>query len=499
MTKSKSRRSRNKRRPRNKRSTRVRSSHAPTSFGQTLSTNANRRDIRIQNREYICDLTSTESATREEIIVTLNPGSDEAFPWLSRIATGYETYVVHNFTVKYTTSLPTTSSGAVYLVPDYDAADDDTTLSKPSLLAHADAIRGPIWAPLNLKCRRANLGNTKRYVRSDVLSANLDIKLYDFAQLIIVVEHDSSLGTGMIGELWFEYDISFHTPCLDDGPSSTTILDTAPNTGYSASTVISPLVGLVGVEATDPVTTISSKVDNLPAAINAAGNLMIAEAGKYVVTFIAHTTTAAVSSIVNNLTSALATVTGISKAVDPITKQVTETSQIVVNDSVSTASPAQFIWEVLTGAVGGTLTYVAVNILPDVLAISGQALGSSYFGGEGTPLGILDMSPAARFRARNVRFANPRRVTDICNTICKRSSLTDPEAESSVSQEPETGEDVDIREIQTEFRKWYFEAISVVFPDDLAWERYGQDPVTASEMRADIIMELKGSEMRRRV
>lgn len=411
----------------------------------------------------------------------MNPGSDEAFPWLSKIATGYETYQVHSFKAIFSSSLPTTTSGAVYLVPDYDAGDDDSSLTKASLLAHQDAVRGPIWAPLTLSCGKANLGNQKRFNRSDVLLPNLDVKTYDFMQLIVIIEHASDLGSTLIGELWFEYDITFHTPCLDDGPSNTLILDATASEHHPIQEYAKPFESLISVKSTDP-TVVVPKTQNLPAAIGATGSLMIAEAGEYLITLVTTWTHSVVSSAITSLTTAISSVTGTTTSMDPVTGAAITTGLLTVTDEASSASPAQFEATQHTNSSPSTLTYVAMYLVPAVASLAGNVFGSSYFdfGGQGYPIGI-----------RKVTRRN--RSSNAVNTISKRSSLTNPEAEGCVPQVIQSGDGGDIEAAKAAFRAWFYTPVSSVFPDEEAWEQYANDPVRAAEMRAALVSELSVS------
>lgn len=171
------------------------------------------KTIRLQHKEFLFGI-DTKAELNYLTTYEVNPGLPSMFPWLSGLAKLFETYTFHRLSFEYIPAVGTEKSGSMGLAPDYDAADDNTTLSKHQVLAFEDSIRGPLWEDFALNCSKSNLRKDKLFVRQGPLSSNLDIKMYDNLQLLIT--RASNEIQQEVGELWVSYDISFHTPQLDN-------------------------------------------------------------------------------------------------------------------------------------------------------------------------------------------------------------------------------------------------------------------------------------------
>lgn len=190
--------------------TSMRSVSAPLAQGSVITNRGAAKSVRINHKELVADL-AIPATVGNFNTYEINPGLSTVFPWLSQIAQRYESYYFNSLKFHWLTAVPTTTSGTLALVPDYDAADDDSSITKVELFSFEDATRGPWWQNFTLTCSVRNLRKTRQYyVRAGDLASNLDIKTYDALQLITY-----SSGTEVVegaGELWVEYDITLITP-----------------------------------------------------------------------------------------------------------------------------------------------------------------------------------------------------------------------------------------------------------------------------------------------
>lgn len=192
----------------NKRTTNLKVS-VPSGMSNVITNKGALKTMRIRHREFVKDLTTNGTANQLSIM-RVNPGNTTMFPWLSSIANRFESYVFNGLRFNYVPSVGTTSTGAIALAPDYDAADDNSGISKPKLLTFDDSVRGPLWKGFSCICKKNNLQKSKSYYVLDGLApAGTDIKMYDALQLIISTTTSSNM---TIGELWVEYDITLLTP-----------------------------------------------------------------------------------------------------------------------------------------------------------------------------------------------------------------------------------------------------------------------------------------------
>jgi len=98
-----------------------------TSGGRPQTTPAGAGAIRVRHREFIKNVTSDHTFESGVLALGINVGDTEMFPWLSKIANGYERYCVNSMTISYEPFVSTTESGAVIMQVDYDPADEAPT------------------------------------------------------------------------------------------------------------------------------------------------------------------------------------------------------------------------------------------------------------------------------------------------------------------------------------------------------------------------------------
>lgn len=166
----------------------------------------------VRHREYIGDvLSSTVFAVQK---YDLNPGLDQVFPWLSRIAGQYESYLIESFKLIYEPQCATTTPGTVMVAIDYDAVDNSPT-SKAQVMAYESAVRSPAWSACIFHSNPADLHKRKTYfVRSGSTSVTTR-NTYDTGSIYICRQGQAGVGTP-IGELYVEYAVRLMTPQMGD-------------------------------------------------------------------------------------------------------------------------------------------------------------------------------------------------------------------------------------------------------------------------------------------
>lgn len=166
--------------------------------------------IRVRHSEYIQEIDGSNlfSAIKFEI----NPGMSATFPWLSNIAPNYETYRFNSLEFHFRTTRGSNSSGSVNMAIDYDAADSTPT-SLSQMLQYHGSVDSPVWSPDTcMRCSNENMNKAvNRYIRTDILAPNLDIKSYDIGNLFIGTAGETG-GIVPIGRIWVTYDVDLITP-----------------------------------------------------------------------------------------------------------------------------------------------------------------------------------------------------------------------------------------------------------------------------------------------
>jgi len=158
----------------------------------------------ICRREFIRDIGGSDAYTSDS--TKINPGNPDLFPWLSGIATNYESYEPKRLRFIFETTSATTRGGSVILGIDYDPEDSPPPI-KSDLLAYYGAKRSAPWYGFSIDMDLKRLAEKTFYTRSHSEPDN--IKLYDLGSLVVGRE---GTGTGYLGELWVEYEFQLIHP-----------------------------------------------------------------------------------------------------------------------------------------------------------------------------------------------------------------------------------------------------------------------------------------------
>jgi len=165
--------------------------------------------IVIAHKEILKEIVGSVAfaATKTEI----NAGIAATFPWLSSMATGYEFYRFLKLAFTYVPHVPTTATGTVGLVTDFDAADAAPT-SMINALSASNCSSGPTWQKQVSKLTNANLSHMfkDRTVRSNAIAANLDIKTYDTGNLFVCTQGQADASA--VGYIYAEYEVKLSAP-----------------------------------------------------------------------------------------------------------------------------------------------------------------------------------------------------------------------------------------------------------------------------------------------
>lgn len=157
----------------------------------------------FSNTEFVIDVLASPviSATN---VVPLNPSTPSTFPWLSRIATGFELYRFTKLRIVYSPSCSTATSGLIVGAFEYDANDAVPT-NKQQISAMDRSARGNLWGRqvFDLACNKAWF-----YVSSS--GGVGDPRLSDVARFFYAVY--GATATGTVGELSIEYTVEFMKP-----------------------------------------------------------------------------------------------------------------------------------------------------------------------------------------------------------------------------------------------------------------------------------------------
>jgi len=163
--------------------------------------------LRVAHTEYVFDINGTASGNFFlNVADPVQPGYANMFPWLSRIAALYDSYVVNSIMFHYEPLCATTTSGGIFMSMDPDASDP-IPIDKAGMMSYSYSAHGPAWKPVGFSVTAHSLDalSAKHYVRTGSVATAV-LPTYDVAWFYLAIQNTSS--TAILGELYVTYDIT---------------------------------------------------------------------------------------------------------------------------------------------------------------------------------------------------------------------------------------------------------------------------------------------------
>jgi len=204
-------------------------------------------DCRITHREYIQDIVAGASGPPTTLSITtlsVNPGLQATFPWLSKVAQNFESYRFRKLKFCYETEAPSSLGGTLVIALDYDSADAPPS-TKQQALAYRGSVRSAPWTACCHSSVFEDLNKQKSYfVRSGALLAGQDILLRDNAKVYLLTQGVTT-SAAACGELYVEYDIDLLTPLYEPIFSSGSLANNTA-TGQSTTNLVGTVTSSTG-------------------------------------------------------------------------------------------------------------------------------------------------------------------------------------------------------------------------------------------------------------
>jgi hypothetical protein len=178
-----------------------------------------REGCTITHREYITDITSSAAAFLISVF-NINGGLVSSFPWLSQVASRFESYTFERLNYIYEPMVPTSTPGSLMMAIDFDATDS-APANKVTLMSYAGATRSSVFDTARLSTSAIDRKKMvhERYVRSGALVGNNDLKTYDVGNLYVATVGTPNAVTTILGELYVEYTVRLRTPQIQTAPN----------------------------------------------------------------------------------------------------------------------------------------------------------------------------------------------------------------------------------------------------------------------------------------
>jgi hypothetical protein len=316
----------------------------PKVTNQTLP-NGNRL---IRFEEYVQDIiTSSTTLAFSVQRFQVQPGISSLFAWLADQAINYQEYVVRRLSFRFETDQQTAIAGKVMYAFSPDAADP-LPVNKQEMLEYGVKGKSAVWQEFTMPVPLSEAPNRMRYIRSGNLSANLDIKTYDFGALFVATSGVVATSAN-IGELYVEYELELRVP----------VVQSLAQAQARSLTITS---GGTVAEGT-PFGDASTLLGGLDVTVNAGVALTFNRVGNYLVTMdIVGTGLNTVYSPTGTLSSGtITTIPGISNAAANVGTEARVAFVLVVNARGASFNPTLSPQgTTITGTVTRIATYSAV-------------------------------------------------------------------------------------------------------------------------------------------
>lgn len=192
-------------------------------FARSMGGQDGMAGITITNREFVRNIYAPSAASVFQVqTLTVNPGLEATFPWLSQLAINFEEYELKQLIFSYRSTVTdfnsgTGQSGTVLLASQYNV-DENPFSDEVTMLSYAGACSAKATEHQlqGVECDPAKLsGSVGKYVRNQNLKPSDDYKDYDHAILNIGVSNiPSQFINQQIGQLWVSYTVELRKPKL---------------------------------------------------------------------------------------------------------------------------------------------------------------------------------------------------------------------------------------------------------------------------------------------
>jgi hypothetical protein len=197
-----------------------------TSKGKTFDgarvITSNRHRMIIEQCEFQNIKTPTAVGVHETVVnLGINPGLPSTFPWLAKVAAGFEKYRFRKLEFFFTPIVgqysAAGSTGKILCMIDWDSADQGPANKRDyeDSVPHTD---GMAYQEFALSANHSGLRkNDAWFVRTKFNPPSTDIKTYDLGTLYVATDGFTVTDT-LISELRVRYVVELFNPVLDSNP-----------------------------------------------------------------------------------------------------------------------------------------------------------------------------------------------------------------------------------------------------------------------------------------
>lgn len=175
---------------------------------QIISTS---KGIIVKNYEF-CRRVTGSDLSASMFYLTMNPGNNSTFPWLSVLAAGYEKFKIHKLKAHYIHTCAATQNGQYCMYFDYDARDTRLT-DIDQAMQNYDRANGAIYTDKTLKYKKSLESMKSYYIQKSTTPSASWVVDETPAKLNMLTSNATD--DLFIGNLFLEYEIELEVPAID--------------------------------------------------------------------------------------------------------------------------------------------------------------------------------------------------------------------------------------------------------------------------------------------
>jgi hypothetical protein len=221
------------------------------------------QSVVVRHKEYLGQVVSSIDFTVQGYF-PLNPGRDDTFPWLSRIARRFQEYAFKGVVFHYVPTSGSISStqalGSVMMQTSYRTTDA-APASKIEMLNEYWATEAVPYEAFAhpIECDPKENPFNVHYVRSGNVPTGESLLSYDLGVMHVATSGQSTDGT-VLGDLWVTYEVELKKPVLSSNVTQNAMSYTAvcvPGTSASIFNSVSAYDGTLPITLESGSNTIS--------------------------------------------------------------------------------------------------------------------------------------------------------------------------------------------------------------------------------------------------
>jgi len=166
----------------------------------------------VINRSEMCHQVVLETDLTKMFDYPINPGCDQLFPWLSKLASSFDMYEFNALKFRYVPSCGSTTQGQITMAIDYDPTDTNVGLTQSDLASMGGSAQSQLYTPfvMAMKKEAIPVAQHKFYVSSESVY-DQSARLNHVGRLLYYIAADPTVKT-TYGTLYVDYSVVMYNP-----------------------------------------------------------------------------------------------------------------------------------------------------------------------------------------------------------------------------------------------------------------------------------------------